>query len=204
MFQLARLYTAAAMVAASASLAGAQASTSLIKPFSFGISGGAAIPMSALSNGSSSGFTGTNTGYNVTGSVALGFPVIPFSVRGDVAYNNFGTKNVQFAANANGASYNAGARVLGVTANAVLPLPLPVPVPVLSPYLIGGVGAYNVRLTPSSGAANSSQTNFGFNIGAGVTLPLPGINAFVEARYHRVNMNNGSMAFVPITVGVMF
>ncbi len=202
MFQNARLYTAAAMVAASASLAGAQASTSLVKPFSFGISGGAAIPMSDLSNGSSNGFTGVNTGYNVTGSVALGFPVIPFSVRADVAYNSFGTKNVQVAANANSASYNADARVVGVTANAVLPIPLPVPI--LSPYLIGGVGAYNVRLTPFAGAANSSQTNRGFNLGAGVTLPLPGLNTFVEARYHRVNMNNGSMAFVPITVGVMF
>lgn len=197
-----RLLTTAAMIATSTSLAGAQAATSLVKPISIGISGGAAIPMGDLSSGSSSGYTGANTGYNVTGSLAVAVPVVPFGLRADVAYNSFGTKNVSFPANLGNTAYNADARVLGVTANLVLSVPLPEPV--VHPYLIGGAGVYNVRLAPFGSGASSSQSNFGFNLGAGVTIPLTGFNTFIEARYHRVSQNNGSLAFIPITIGVMF
>lgn len=81
--------------------------------------------------------------------------------------------------------------------------PISLPVPVLRPYLIGGVGYYNVRTSPTSGVTTSSN-NAGFNIGGGVTLPLILANTFVEARYHRVNQAGGTISYVPITVGIMF
>ena len=207
MFGAARLVTGtiiAAGITFSASLAFGQGATSVVKTISLGISGGVSIPMGDLSNGASGGFSGVNTGYNVTGSLAIGLPVIPFGLRGDIAYNGFGTKNVSFPQAGPGSNgYNADARVLGITANVVFPLHLPAPI--LEPYLIGGVGDYNVRLSPTTGGGgSSSKTDFGFNIGAGVKLPLVLFSAFVEARYNRVNQANGSMAFMPITVGVMF
>jgi len=39
---------------------------------------------------------------------------------------------------------------------------------------------------------------------AGVSVPFVLFDGFIEARYHHVNQDIGSMAFVPITVGVMF
>lgn len=200
-------FMAVAMVASGlafgGSIAAAQGATSLVKPISIGISGGVSIPTGGLADGTYGGFSGVNTGYNVTGSLAIGIPVVPFGLRADVSYNNFGTKNASFVVGGDAVvpGYNADARVLGVTANVVLPLHLPAPI--LEPYLIGGVGEYNVRLSPTTGGS-TSQSNFGFNIGAGVKLPLVLFSTFVEARYNRVNQNNGSMAFTPITVGVMF
>lgn len=192
---------AAVMFTASVSIAGAQAAPSLAKPLTFGISGGAAVPTGDLSNGTRVGLSGVNTGYNLTGSLAFALPLIPFGIRADAAYNQFGTKHLAFPTSANGSSYNADVRVLGFTANLVFPLPLQATV--LRPYLIGGLGAYNVRTSPF-GVGSSTQTNFGFNLGGGVTIPLSGFNTFIEARYHHANQDLGSVSFVPITVGVMF
>lgn len=196
---------AASMLVASAAFSGsiaAQGSTSIVKPISIGISGGVSVPMGNLSNGIN-GSTGVNTGYNITGSLAIGLPLIPLGLRGDVSYNRFGTKNLAFPhpSGTGSGSYNADASVIGVTANAVYSLPLPEPI--VKPYLIGGVGVYDVRISPTTGSS-SSKSSFGFNIGAGVTIPLVAFNAFVEARYHHVDQSGGGVSFVPITVGVMF
>ena len=181
---------------------GAQGSTSIVKPVSFGISGGAAVPTGDLSNGSGSAFTGVNTGYNVTGSIAVSVPVLPISFRGDASYNGFGSRNMTTAQYVGNPTYAADARILSVTANVVYPLSLPVPI--LRPYVIGGIGTYNVRLSPTTGSS-SSNTHVGYNVGAGVALPLVLVNAFVEARYNRVTSSNGlAMAYIPITLGIMF
>lgn len=181
--------------------AGAQAATSLTKPISVGISGGVSVPNGDFASGTSGGYTGVNTGYNITGSVAVALPVLPFEIRGDAAYNGFGTKNAAFASNPNG-SYNADARVFSLTANIVYPFPIPTPI--VRPYIIGGVGDYNVRLSPTVGGGSVSQSDFGYNIGAGVKVALVGFNAFVEARYHHANQDQPGVSFTPITVGIMF
>ena len=57
---------------------------------------------------------------------------------------------------------------------------------------------------------SSSATKLGLNGGAGLDLPLSGIAAFVEARFHYIfsdSGNNGlgyNASFVPIVVGVHF
>lgn len=201
MRHLASLVTAVALLAASAPVAAAQGATSIAKPISIGISGGVAIPNGELSNGTSGGFTGVNTGYNVTGSLVVAVPILPFEIRGDAAYNGFGAKDFSFSGNEGQQSYNADVRVLGFTANIVYPFPIPTPI--VRPYIIGGIGDYNVRISPTSGGS-TSQSNFGYNLGAGVKVSLVGFNAFVEARYHHVNQDQGSIGFTPITVGVMF
>ena len=185
-----------ASVAASASTALGQGNTSLVKPISIGISGGVSVPTGDLANGAN----GVSTGYNVTGSLAIGLPVLPLGLRGDVSYNSFGSKNKGFA-QPNGVATGEDVSVIGATANVVYSLPLPAPV--LTPYAIGGIGIYDVRLSPTSGST-TSKSGFGYNIGAGVKLPLVAFNAFIEARYHHVNQGNGSVSFVPVTVGVMF
>ena len=179
----------------------AQGSTSIIKPVSFGISGGVAVPSGDLSNGTGNGFTGVNTGYDVTASLAIALPVLPFGLRGDASYNSFGQKNFAFPANVGNTSYNSGVRVASFTANIVYQISLPAPI--VRPYLIGGVGAYNTHFSGAPSGQQSS-TNAGFNIGAGIALPLILANTFVEARYHRVNASQGTIAYIPVTIGIMF
>ena len=206
-----RVSAIVALVIGCASLAHAQASTSLTKPISIGISGGAAVPSGELANGRDFGFTGTNTGYNVTGSVAFALPVVPFNLRLDASYDKFGSRNLTFPAitlpncpcgiDGEPIAYNAAVRVRALTANVVYQIPLPTLL--IRPYVIGGAGVYNVVQTPTRGD-DYSQTNAGYDLGAGAALPLGAFHPFIEARYHRVNQHSGSVAFIPITVGVMF
>lgn len=179
---------AIAVSSAAAAVAGAQGVTSATKPFSLGISGGASIPTGDLSNA-------VNTGYNIGGHVALGAPALPIGLRGDVNYDNFGSKG----------SGNGNAHIWSYTANAVYTIPT---MTGISPYLIGGIGGFRPGASYTSGGTTftaSSGTKFGFDVGGGLTIPLSGFNAFVEARYNRFNNDGGgSTSFVPITFGVMF
>lgn len=174
-----RILSVAAIAAAAAATAGAQ---SLTKPLSLGVSGGASIPTGDLSNYA-------NTGWNLNGHIGLAAPLLPVSFRGDVGYNNWGAK-------VGGASDHAW----NLTGNAIFNIPQPTGV---SPYIIGGLGAYKVGYSSNGITANDSW-RFGFDVGAGVKLPLTGFNTFIEAKYVQVNGSGGNTQFVPITFGVMF
>jgi len=188
MLGLSKFVAIAAIAVSSAAAAGAQGVTSATKPFSLGISGGASIPTGDLAQY-------TNTGYNVGGHVGLGTPVLPISFRGDVNYDNFGAKG----------SGNSNYHVWSYTANAVYEVPT---MTGIRPYVIGGVGGFTPGASYTSGnttVSASSGTKFGFDVGGGLTIPLSGFNAFVEARYNHFNNDGGgSTSFVPITFGIMF
>ena len=49
-----------------------------------------------------------------------------------------------------------------------------------------------------------SETNVGLNGGAGIDIPLSGIGAFVEARYHTVFRDGENLNMLPVTVGIRF
>lgn len=181
MFRFTKSVAVALVLAASSTVTGAQAATTLTKPFSLGFSGGASIPFGDLSSA-------VNTGYSLNGHVALAAPLLPISFRGDVGYNNWG---------AQGGGSNA--HMWSFTGNAVYSLAA---LPIVHPYLIGGIGAYKGGVSSGSLTVNDN-TSFGYNIGGGVTLPLSGFNTFVEARYNQVT-GGSSAKFVPITFGVMF
>lgn len=157
----------------------AQIST-VVKPIQFGIAGGASIPMSDLSNVASTGFNGTVT-------VGLNPAIFPLGIRFDGAYNQWGLKS-------GGATLHAWS----VTGNVVYKMPGVV----ISPYLIGGAGFYNLG---SSVTGSTSENDFGFNAGAGLSMGLSGFDTFLEARYNHVSIKGGGVtAFVPITFGIMF
>ena len=170
---------AAVSVAAAAPGANAQSSSN---PFQIGGAAGIAFPTSDLG-------TFTNTGYNVTLAVGYNPAASPVGLRFEAAYNEFGVQG-------GGGNINIPA----FTANAVFALPASG----FTPYVIGGGGLY--RPGASSQFGNSSAENhFGFNVGGGVKLPLSSsFETFVEARYNRVSVNNGSLSFIPVTVGIMW
>lgn len=153
-----------------------------LKPISFGIAGGGSLPMSDLSDGSS-------TGYNGTLALALKLPMIPVGLRFDGAYNHFGAK-----------VGDGKLQVASATANVTYNLPsLGV-----SPYVIGGGGYYS-SLVSASGLPSSPRSNdFGWNAGAGVKVSFLVFSAFVEARYNRIMVDGGSVDFMPLTIGLMF
>jgi len=176
-FVLSTFLASAAMLAAAG-----PASAQGYNPFQIGASGGIAFPTADLGNAA-------NTGYNV--AVILGYKpeLTPIGVRAEAAYNQFGSKN--FSGNVNIPSF---------TGNLVFGLPTGM----LSPYAIGGAGLYRTNATVT-GLGSAGENHFGFNIGGGIKIPLsPSFETFVEARYNRVTLNNGSFSFIPVTFGVLF
>ena len=167
-----------ALGAASAS-AGAQYSSN---PFQIGAAAGIAFPTGDLGDIA-------NTGYNVT--VALGYkPALnPIGVRIEAAYNQFGLKDV-----------DGNVNIPAFTGNLVYSLPGIS----FSPYVIGGAGLYRTSVD-IDGGGSAGENHFGFNAGGGIKIPISSsFETFVEARYSRVTVDNGSMSFIPITVGIMW
>jgi hypothetical protein len=75
----------------------------------------------------------------------------------------------------------------------------------IRPYLIGGVGVYNLKLTGDDVPDDTdSSTKFGINGGAGFDFVAGAASVFVEGRFHNVFTENESTNFIPITVGVRF
>lgn len=153
------------------------------KSVQFGVALGAALPMSDLSDN-------VNTGFNGTATIGFQPSLIPLGVRIDGAYNQFGAKGG-----------GANAHFTSVTGNLVYKMPSTG----VSPYLIGGAGWYNSAVTVT-GFGTLSENDFGWNAGAGISMPLSGFDTFLEARYNQVQVGGGSpsLKFIPITFGVMF
>ena len=173
-----------------AAAAQAQAQT----PVHVGIALGASIPESSFGEQ-------VSTGFNATGLVNVSIPLSPLGFRGEVGYNRFDIDSKLGGGNV---------RMLNGAANVIL---TPSSIMGAKPYLIGGIGAYNVRGAASGNGLigtvtsnNTSDTRLGFNGGLGLTFGLGEVGTMLEARYVTVNGKNGgsSMAFVPVTFGITF
>lgn len=146
----------------------------------FGVAAGASIPVSDLADIANTGFNGT---------VTVGFTpaMIPLGIRIDGAYNQWGVKSAFGGGNL---------RSTSVTGNFVYKMPGAS----FSPYVIGGPGWYNL----GASGGGSSQNEFGWNVGGGISMALSGFDTFIEARYNQIQTSGGSTKFIPITFGVMF
>ena len=152
----------------------------ILRPIQIGVAAGAGIPVSDLGNS-------FNTGFNITGTIGINPAGLPVGFRADVAYNQFGSKGAT----------SVKAKFASVSGNVVVPMAAVG----IKPYAIGGIGFYHVS---SSVTGSTASNDIGFNVGAGINIPLTGFATFVEARYNRVSESGGSASFVPITFGVMF
>jgi opacity protein-like surface antigen len=153
------------------------AAPSTLRAQSFSIAGGLSLPVSDFGDVEQSGYNGT-IGLN------FGAPLIPVGARIEGSINGFNHKN----------NLSGDTRVLSATANAIVGLGMP--------YLIGGVGYYNTRI--KVGALSDDRSSGGFNIGAGLSFPLPALSPFVEIRYHQLLGDNDKVKFIPITFGIKF
>lgn len=190
-----------------------------VNPFSFGVSGGAVVPIGDFGDG-------TKAGFGVNALVGIRVPASPVSFRGEVGYTRNDLKG----------GFDGNVRTISGVANVLLSAS-PGPTVVARPYLIGGVGLYNLKGTISfddnvilDGAAprlaavggvpmrrpaarsallqqqveSESVTKFGLNGGVGVELPLSGISAFGEVRFVSVFTEGSHLNMIPITVGIRF
>jgi hypothetical protein len=154
------------------------AAPALHAQMSFNLAAGASFPMGDAKNQ-------VDMGYNAT--VGLGFkpPLAPIGLRVEGMFNSLEFKGPGSESN----------RVMALTANGTFSM-----IPTV--YAIGGVGMYNSK---ASTAGAEASTDVGFNVGAGVNIPLTGFGTYLEARFHHVPVDGGgSFQFVPITFGIKF
>lgn len=155
---------------------------------SLSLAGGLSVPVQTLGDR-------VDAGYNGAVAVSLGAPLMPIGIRLEAGINGFNGRTA-------GLLTYTDHRILTATANATVSLGAIG----ASPYLIGGVGAYQRRFQADAGTS-SERTSGGYNAGAGVRFPLGTLSTFIEARYHQMlgsAANGTDYRFVPVTFGVNF
>jgi hypothetical protein len=145
----------------------------------FSIAAGAAAPTGDLGNR-------VDLGYTLAASLGFQPSMSPLALRIDGMFNEFD----------NSASSERKTSIWSATGNAIVG-----GAGGLGPYLIGGLGVYNVR-QPAFASGTVSRSDVGFNVGAGYRFALTGFSAFAEARWHKVT--DTDVTFIPIVFGVTF
>jgi hypothetical protein len=153
----------------------------------FAIGGGVSIPTGDFGDASDIGWQGTAAISFVPRSMPIGFQFdgtySRFGVDGPLDINTqfiYGTGNVVYKF-----SSSEGTR--------------------FRPYLIGGLGLYNVKAVGDDALSDASETDFGINAGAGFDFKAGGAGLFIEGRFHNVFSEGPSDAqFIPITLGIRF
>ncbi len=178
------------LLSASANTAYAQ----FASPIRFNVHAGAALPVGDFAGNddpTTQGFA--ELGFRIGAGLELRAPLMPVGLRFDGAYDRMGIEGA-----------DAAWTIWNVTANAVLQ-------PAVSPlYFIGGIGFYSTDLTGDDVIGDpDAETDFGVNLGAGFSLPLTGFSTFVEARWHRISVDEevsgfGSINYIPIVFGIRF
>src|SRR5687768_12900551 len=132
-------------LALSAQVAQAQAG------LSFGLGAGVVVPTGSMADLNSTGYTGQ-------ASLRMQPAASPLGLQVDGFYSRLGLQN----------DIDGHSQMIGGTANAVYAFSSVSPA---RPYLIGGVGVYNHKLTIDQ-VGSGSDTKFGANAGAGFDFKL--------------------------------
>ncbi len=170
-----------------ASTAGAQASSAA--GMQFGVSAGASIPMGDFGDE-------FGTGFNVMGHLGINPASMPVGFRADVGYSRFGASD-----------FDANASVINALANAIVKVPMQGSS--IAPYLLGGVGIANVKLSGDDVGDDISSTGLAFDFGGGLQFNLSGMATNLEVAYVRNGVDedkfgDSSANAVRLSFGVMF
>ena len=163
--------------------------------FRIGFGGGMEVPTSNAGDFYKNGVTGQ-------GFLLINLGVLP-AIRLNLGYSRFDFRNAL-----SGEIQSGNGQILsGVAGMRVNLLPGKV-----RPYLLAGVGAFNIRNTinaDGSGSVSQSETKFGIDGGAGLAFTIGRVDAFVEGRVQNVYTDQGvidtkSIRTVPVTFGIIF
>ena len=190
------------LLAAAAAPAAAQ-DVAATRSFTLGLRGGVSVPTGALAEEGEDGGN-ADMGFNVGGFIGFTPAAIPFGLRAELSYDRFGIDVGELPP---GADFDGDWSILSGTLNAILAVPTQSGI---RPYVIGGVGMYNVKASFSASEDgesfdfSDSETKVGLNGGAGLRFGLGGLSTFLEARYHTVFMDDERVSFVPVSFGIEF
>jgi len=150
----------------------------------WGVGAGLLMPMGELGDFDKMGFTGGIGGtYRMPGGIGI---------RADVSYGTMSEKT---------GVVDHSTKIMGGMASVVYSLGGAAGA---RPYLMGGVGMYNIKVEGGGGSVD--QSKIAFAVGAGVSFPMGtgGSRLFAETRYTSVSTSGGSTTFLPIIVGISF
>ena len=153
----------------------------------FGVGGGLSLPLGDFDDFAKTGWHGTALVSVVPASIPVGFQIdgnfsrfsddTPLDIKEQLIY---GTGNVVYNFKTSEDSR-------------------------FRPYLIGGVGVYNLDAKGDDVPSTvESTTKFGINGGAGFNFSAGSAGLFLEGRFHNVFTEGSNTNFIPITVGVRF
>ena len=170
---------------------------------SFGLGGGVSLPVSDAKDAFKNGFNGH-------GFVRFNLHQLPIAPRIDFTFSKFDVASAKLQAAGGTAGASGTSQMLGGLASLQYFL---IPGGPLRPYVVAGVGAYNIK-TDVSGITNAgakSDMRFGVNGGGGVLLKLGSmVSAYVEGHLDNVFsqkggfLNASQIQVVPVTFGIVF
>ena len=152
----------------------------------FGIGGGLLMPLGTYKDFDKMGWV-------VGGDATYWLMGAPVGIRADVQYSQTSEKS------------GVGAhttKIIGGLAEVVYALGKKADP--IRPYLLGGIGYYNVKVSVTGASASESKVGFGGGAGLAFKLGPSGARFFVEGKYVSVSTSGGSTNFLPIRVGVRF
>lgn len=166
-----------------------------------GFGGGVSVPVADAKDAFKDGVNGTGF---VLVHILGGLPALRFAF----SYDRYKLKQVGTITPTAGEDEVGHSQILGGTAGIKLHL-LPGPV---RPFVMAGLGAFNVKdvIDAASASQSTSKTNFGIDGGGGVEIKLGRLSAFAEAKIQNVYTKNSgvisksSIQTVPVTFGLMF
>jgi outer membrane protein with beta-barrel domain len=145
----------------------------------FGVGGGLTLPMGTFGDFD-------KAGWNLVGLIQFPISQSPIHLRFDAMYGQTSHKspasgNTTLTGATADLLYHLGDRAAKVR-----------------PYVLGGLGFYNVDVS------GTSETKLAFGFGGGILFGVGTMHAFLEGRYMSVQTSGSSTNFLPISVGVMF
>ena len=178
--------------------------TTSTRPISVGLGGGVSVPVSDYKEAFKSGFNGQ-------GFIRFNLRGLPIAPRIDFTFQKLNIKETQLS----GTGFTDGkSQILGGLGNLTYSLG----VGPIRPYIVAGLGVYNLKQELETGSAASepeqsvTQTRFGINGGAGLLIKLGGISAYLEGRIDNIytdqakniQQNVKSVKIIPVTFGLVF
>lgn len=192
---------------------GAQTTMMASKPYLIGVDAGVSLPTGSFKNDAYA-----KTGFNIGAFAGYTVPQTGLRLQIDGHYNQ---NSLDIDKITDGSLRSRDLRVtykvINVGAAAAYDIPTGSGV---VPYVVGGVGAYNFRVSfggtfgrqfgafacsgDGGSGSDCSTTKIGFNGGAGLRFAMGGVGAFVETRIHSVSTEGDRINYLPIVVGVTF
>jgi opacity protein-like surface antigen len=204
------MIVALSLVAVTATSADAQFRTNQQgsrRPVSVAFGGGASVPIGNYKDV-------LKAGWNGQGSLIFNLPGVPIALRADLNYNKFVFENnVPFSTGGGtvATTDDITQQILGGLANITIPFNMGP----ISPYVTAGLAGFNIKTKLGDafpGAEDESDTRFAVNGGAGLSMRLMGVSAFIEAKINNVytdkklisNKELKDLQFIPVTFGFVF